>query len=154
MTRSPAALVLGALTLALLAGCGGTTDGGDPQMVTADEAKAQMLAEVEAVQALIGEGWTTDDELGVPGACSQPDGGSGGSWQLDTQGSVTVAAAEAAEIVSTHLEGRGFTVTMRDSGDYGIDVVAFQADGLALQFGVGHNGFASLDAQSVCFPKD
>lgn len=123
-------------------------------MVTADEAKAGLLAEVEAVQSIIGEGWSTGDQLQVPGACTKPDGQPGGSWQLDTEGSVSVSAQEAADAVQQHLESRGFSAQQRDAGEFGFDVVAFQPNGLSIQFSVGSNGFASLDGQSVCFSRE
>ena len=123
-------------------------------MVAADEAKANLLAEIKAVQAIIGEGWSTNDQLEVPGACTRPDGEQGGSWQLDTEGTVSIAAQEAADAVQQHLASRGFTARQRDAGEFGFDVVAFQPDGLSIQFSAGTNGFASLDGQSACFPRE
>ncbi len=137
-----------------LGGCAMSAQTGGSVMVTAEEAKAGLLAESEAMQAIIGEGWSTDDQLQVPGACTQPDGQPGGSWQIDTEGTVSVTAQEAADAVQRHLESRGFSAEQRDAGDFGFDVVAFQPDGLSIQFSVGSNGFASLDGQSVCFPRE
>ena len=137
-----------------LGGCAMGTQTGGSVMVTADEAKASLLAEIEAVQAIIGEGWSTDDQLQAPGACTQPDGQPGGSWQLDTEGTVSVTAQEAADTVHRHLESRGFSAQQRDAGEFGFDVVAFQPDGLSIQFSVGNNGFASVDGQSACFPRE
>ena len=161
-----AAAMLGAMVMVgVIAGCGSAgvgqgegvemLNGGEVQMLSSDEAKAQMLAETDAIQAIIGEGWTTEDTLTIPGPCnSDPNTVSPVHWSVDYYGTVDVSPVESTALVQAHLDARGFTTELRDDGEFGWNVSAFKPGGLTIGFRSGFNGTASLYAGSVCFPEE
>ena len=159
------AMVGAMVMVGVIAGCGSAgvgqgegvemLNGGEVQMLSSDEAKAQMLAETDAIQAIIGEGWTTEDTLTIPGPCnSDPNTVSPVHWSVDYYGTVDVSPVESTALVQAHLDARGFTTKLQDRGQYGWDVSAFKPGGLTIGFGSGFNGAASLYAGSVCFPEE
>lgn len=137
--------------LLLLAGC---TPADTPEVLTPQEAQAELLAILDDTEAAVGGTWRNDDDAS-PLACELGSGEKGVTFSGYRRSSDPVEAEAGVEAVVAFWESRGFDVERRPELA-GLDDVFVRFAGEPdryLHFAIGQNIMA-VEGWGRCVPGD